>query len=102
MLFPSGELVKLHQNFFHPTVNNLMDLFKRTHIRDYPVENRKSLEDITARCDTCQTFNAKHNRFRVSLPDSILFSHTLAIDLACLEGKAALRVVDLHALISAE
>jgi hypothetical protein len=101
LLFTYGELLKLHQNFFHPTVNNLMNLFKRANIQDLPVDTRKSLEDIASRCDTCQTFSAKPYRFRVSMPDSIVFNDTLAIDLVWLEGKAALHVVDLHTHFSA-
>jgi hypothetical protein len=34
------------------------------------------------------------------MPDSIIFDHTLAIDLVWLEGKAALHVVDLHTQFS--
>jgi hypothetical protein len=101
ILFTHGELVKLHKNFFHPTVNNLMDLFKCANIQDLPVDARESLEDITARCDTCQTFTSKPYHFRVSMPDSIVFNHTLAIDLVWLEGNAAFHVVDLHMYLSA-
>jgi hypothetical protein len=35
------------------------------------------------------------------MPDSIVFNHTLAIDLVWLEGKAALHVIDLHTHFSA-
>jgi hypothetical protein len=96
LLFTYGQLLKLHQNFFHPTVNNLTDLFKRVNIQDLPVDTRKSLEDIASLCNPCQTFSAKPYRFLVSIPDSIAFNDTLAIDLVWLEGKAALHVVDLH------
>jgi hypothetical protein len=66
-----------------------MDLFKRAKIQDLPIDTRKSLEDIASRCDTCQTFSEKPYRFRVSMPDSIVFDDTLSIDLFWLEGKAA-------------
>jgi hypothetical protein len=66
-----------------------MDLFKRNKIQDLPVDTLKSLEDIVSRCDTCQNFSANPYRFRVSMPYSIVFNDTLAIDLVWLEGKAA-------------
>jgi hypothetical protein len=96
ILFTYGELVKLLQNFFHPAVNNAMDLFKRENIQDLPVDTRKSLEDIIARCNTCQNFNAKPYRFRLSMVDSIVFNHALASNVVWLEGKAAFQGVDLH------
>jgi hypothetical protein len=65
ILFTYGELLKLLQKFFQPTVNNLTDLFKHIKIQDLPVDTRKSLEDIASRCDTCQKFIAKPYRFRV-------------------------------------
>jgi hypothetical protein len=101
MLFTHEELTKLHRNFFHPTVNNMMNLFKRANIRDLPDDTRRSLEEIASRCNTCQSFSAKPYRFRVSMPDSIVFNDTLAIDLLWLEGKAVLHVVDLHTHFSA-
>jgi hypothetical protein len=101
LLFTYGELLKIHQNFFHPTVNNLMDRFKRANIQDLPVDTRKSLDNIASRCDTCQTVSAKPYRFRVSMPDSIVFNDALAVVLVWLEGKAALHIVDLHTHFSA-
>jgi hypothetical protein len=96
MLFTYGELLKLHQNFFHPTVNDFMELLKRAKIQDLPVDTRKSMENIASRCDTCKRFIPKPYRFRVSLPDSIVFNNTLSIDLFWLECKASLHVIDLH------
>ena len=101
MLFTYEELRKMHRNFFHPTVNNLMNLFKRARIQDLPADTRASLEDIASRCDTCQTFSAKPYRFSCSMPDTVVFNDTLAIDLLWLDGKAALHVVDLHTHFSA-
>jgi hypothetical protein len=94
MLFTYDELRKMHRNFFHPAVNKLMNLFKRARIQDLPADIRASLEDIASRCDTCQDFSAKPYRFRCSMPDTVVFNDTLAIDLLWLDGKAALHVVD--------
>jgi hypothetical protein len=101
MLFTYGELLKLHQNFFHPTVNNFMEIFKRAKIQDLPVDTHKSLKNIASRRDTSKTFIPKPYRFRVSLPDSIVFNDTLSIDLFWLECKALLHVIDLHTHFSA-
>jgi hypothetical protein len=81
MLFTYDELREIHCNFFHPAVNNLMNLFKRARIQDLPADTRASLEDIASRCDTCQAFRAKPYSFRCSMPDTVVFNDTLAIDL---------------------
>jgi hypothetical protein len=101
MLFTYDKLRKMHRNFFHSTVNNLMNLFKRARIQDLPADTRASLEDIASRCDKCQAFSAKPCRFRCSMPATVYFNDTLAIDLLWLDGKAALHVVDLHTHFSA-
>jgi hypothetical protein len=101
MMFTQHELQKLHKSFFHPSVDKLMNLFKRAQIQDLPSNTRATLEDIARHCDTCQRFGAKPFRFRVSLPDEVVFNHTVALDLLWLDSRAALHIVDLHTHYSA-
>ncbi len=58
---------------------------------------RQLFEKITKACETCQTFSAPPQRFRVSLPPSdIVFYREVALDLMWIEKKAVLYVVDIE------
>jgi hypothetical protein len=105
MLFTYGELLKLHQYFSIISwitwwIKSLRS-FKRKNIHDLLIDNGKLLKDRASRCDTFQIFSENPYRFRVSMPDSILFNEILAVYLFWLEGKAALHFVDLHTHFSA-
>lgn len=47
ILFNKAELTKLHRQFKHPSVENLMNLLKRSKIKDVDEVNRKMLEERT-------------------------------------------------------
>jgi hypothetical protein len=101
LLFADGELLKLHHNFFHSTVNNLIDLLStlKSRISQFTLVNHwtTSLRDATHVKPLVQSPTGSS----VSMPDSVLFSDKLAIDLFCLKRKASLHVHDLHTHFSA-
>ena len=83
ILFTRAELTKLHRNFYHPGVKNLMNLIKQARPSEFNEETRKVLQEISDACDTCQRFGPKTLRFRATLPaeDELIFGQELSIDL---------------------
>ncbi len=70
---------------------------KRAQPNQVDEATRKLLEKITKACETCQTFSAPPQCFRVSLPPSdIVFNREVALDLMWIEEKAVLHVVDIE------
>ena len=97
VLFTRSELKKIHRQFKHPSTDKLMNLLKRSKLKDVDRNTRKMLEEIAQSCETCTTFSRPPERFRVtSPPDQIIFNEEVALDLMWLEGKAILHVVDCH------
>ena len=96
ILFTRSELLKLHRNFYHPTVTNLMNLIKRAKPEEFNEATRKTLQEIADSCDTCQRSGPKPLRFSVSLPDEkdLVFGKEVSVDLMFIDGKALLHVVD--------
>jgi hypothetical protein len=81
-------------HFWHPTTQKLYELIKRSTPDQATAETRTLLEDIAQRCRTCQALSRKPYRFKVSMPENVVFNQTLAMDIMYLEGKALLHVVD--------
>ncbi len=70
---------------------------KRARPNQVDEATRPLLEKITKAYETCQTFSALPQRFRVSLPPSdIVFNREVALDLMWIEKKAVLHVVDIE------
>ena len=101
IMFTRKELVRFHKHFFHPSSSKLFDLIKRAKPDEAHAETRKTLEDISRVCKTCQHLNHKTHRFRVSMPKDCVFNEELALDLVFLDGSAALHVVDTRTHFSA-
>ena len=96
ILFTRSELTKLHRNFYHPGVDKLMQLIKQARPSEFNEETRKSLQEISDACDTCQRFGPRPLRFKATIPDEnkLVFGQELSIDLMWIDGKALLHVVD--------
>ena len=81
ILFTTGELNRLHRQFFHPAPTKLFNLLKRTHPSQADPETLKILNDITNRCDPCQRITSAPLRFRVSFgSDSARFNERIYMD----------------------
>ena len=97
VLFTRRELLSIHRKFAHPSTTKLMELLKKAspdHIDD---KTRKLLDDIVARCNSCQRMAKKPFVFQVTMPDNIVFNHEVYLDLAWIEPrprKPILHVVD--------
>lgn len=80
--FTTGELNRLHRHFFHPTSTKLFNLLRRTNPADADPETLKILNDITAKCDTCQRITSVPLRFKVSFgSDSARFNERIFMDI---------------------
>lgn len=95
VMYSRADLTKLHKNFFLPSAQKLYNLIRRSRPQDTTPDTLKLLEDISRRCNTCQTFGARLLRFRVSMPEEhLVFNEELSLELMWLNGKAVLHIVD--------
>lgn len=82
ILFTKSELKKLHRQFKHPSVDKLLNLLKRSKVKDVDSSTRVMLEEISKACETCNVFSRPPQRFRVAIPpDKIIFNEEVALDL---------------------
>ena len=94
-LFTRAELVKLHRHFHHPSTGKILALLKRSKLSDVDSNTKRMLEDISKNCTRCQTYAAKPERFKVSLPnDKVIFNREISLDLMWLDKKAVLHIAD--------
>ena len=85
----------MHKNFSHPSTESLMNLLRRSQLTDVNSELRKELEDIAAKCKSCQIFAPKPSIFRVSFPeDKIVFNHEIEVDIMWIDSEAILHILD--------
>jgi hypothetical protein len=63
-------------------------------------DTRALLEKITEACKTCQHISKRPYRFRVSMPEDVIFNQDLALDLMWLDGQATLHIADTRTLFS--
>ena len=89
------QLSKLHQSFFHPSVDKLFNLIRRSKPDEADAETRRILEDITSRCDPCQRIQTGPKRFRVSFgSEDTVFNERVLIDIMYLDSDPVLHIVD--------
>jgi hypothetical protein len=100
ILFTKSELQRLHLHFYHPSVRKLYNLIRRAKPHEATSDTRALLEEITEACKTCQHISKRPYRFRVSMPEDIIFNQDLALDLMWLDGQATLHIVDTRTYFS--
>ena len=96
IVFTRAELTKLYRNFYHPGVENLMNLIKQVRPSEFNAETSKILQGISDACDTCLRFGPRPLRFIAALPikNELIFGQELSVDLTWIDGKAVLHVID--------
>ena len=94
-LYSTTELRRLHRVFGHPSVNALANLLKRANPEEFTSDVRKTLQNISEKCDICIKHSSKPRRFKLTVGTGDLrFNHTVAVDVMYLSGKAVLHMVD--------
>lgn len=101
LLFPSiysqlsrHQLYKLHKNFFHPSVEKLLNLIRSAHRDDAHAETRRILQDLSARCDPCQRIKTSPKRFRVSFgTENTVLNERVLIYIIYIESDPVLHIV---------
>lgn len=93
--FTRMQLLKLHRQFFHPSTDKLFNLIQKARPEHATKETRKSLEDITARCDPCQRIQSAPLRFRVSFgAENVRFNERIIVDIMYIDGDPILHIID--------
>lgn len=99
VLFTRSDLLKLLRRFAHTSTDKLMNVLRRASPDNYSPETRRFLEDIVARCNSCQPMAPKPFVFQVSLPDNEIYMDLMWLHVTS-EGdtnpskKSVLHVVD--------
>ena len=97
VLYTRSELKKLHLHFKHLGTDKLLNLLKRSQVKDVDASTRRMLEEIVESCETCMRFSRPPQHFRVTTPpDKIIFNEEVTLELMWLEGKAILHFADCH------
>lgn len=93
--FTKAQLVKMHRNFHHPSVEKLFNLLQRARPETATKQTWLTLQDIAKRCDPCQRITNAPNRFRVSFgAEHVRFNERIMMDVMYIDGKAVLHIVD--------
>jgi len=92
---------KLHRQFAHPSLKQLLTLIDRA---GNPWSNNRELKEelkrIDAECTTCQVYRKAPPRPVVGLPMANQFQETVAMDLKFYENKIILHLIDMCTRLS--
>ena len=93
--FTSNQLHKLHRQFLHPSAEKLYNLLRRYRPEDTTPETKKTLKDITRRCDPCQRIRRGPTRFKESLgAEKVRFNERILMDIMYIDRAPVLHVAD--------
>lgn len=93
--FTPIQLHKLRRQFFHPSVEKLLNLIKKAHPEHATKETRQALQDIISRCDPCQQTQTAPLRYRVSFgAENGRFNEQIIINIMYLNGISVLHIVE--------
>ena len=82
ILITKSEIIKLHCHLKHSTSGKLYEVMKRARPNQVGEVTQKLLEKVSMASESCQTFSAPPQRFRVTLPPSdIVFNREVVLDL---------------------
>eukprot|EP00171_Calliarthron_tuberculosum_P023580 IDg23580t1 len=95
IMFTKTELQRLHRAFYHPSDEKLLNLMRRAKPKQAETHDAKLLKEISKKCDTCQKFGPKPNRFQVTLPkeEDLVFGEELSMDLMNIRGNKILHLI---------
>lgn len=89
------ELRRIHQPFYHPATEKLMNFIRKGSSKHATPQLRKNLDRVQTTCDTCQRLAKELSRFRVVVPDEdCVFNRTVGKDLMKISMFTVLQVVD--------
>lgn len=95
IFFTRSQLVRLHCDFLHPSVDKLFNLIRKARPEEASTETKRVLEDITKNCDPCQRIQNAPHHFRVSFGTlEARFKEGIMVDVMTIDGKKVLDVVD--------
>ena len=95
MYFTTTQVVKLHDQFAHPSAEKHYKMLKRARPEETAPETMRQLEELSKRCDPCQRIQNAPTIFRVSFgADNVRFNERLLMDIMYLYGKPVLHMVD--------
>ena len=84
--------LKLHRQFAHPPAEKLQKFLRNAGKVDAAL--MKSIDEVTAACDTCVRYKKPRPRPTVALPMAHSFNETVAMDLKMWKGQYFLVIVD--------
>ena len=84
----------MHQGFYHPSAEKLLNLIKRAEPKHATPEVRALLKDISERCRICQYHSPKPRRFTASINEGIVFNRVVILDLMWIHKRPLLHVID--------
>ena len=97
--FTFAELKKLHRSFVHPSAEKLFQLIRRAQPANADTNTKRTIQEISDRCGTCQMFGKKPLSFKVSanIPnagDQLTFNRQVDLDVLWIQGRPVLHIVD--------
>lgn len=95
LLFTRSPLHKINRKFFYPSPVKLSNLLRRSRPEETTPETLNILQDLSKRCDTCQSIQYAPTRFRVSFGAEIVGSNERTmLDIVMIDEKPALHTVN--------
>ena len=91
----SKELLKMHRNLGHPSVERQMKVIELAELHSVPKQTRKKIQELVNSCKACQLGRSKPRRFLFSVKDDITgdFNSSLQIDCVYIDGGYVLHIV---------
>ena len=93
--FTRIQLHTLHRQFFHASADKLYKLLLKSRPEETKPETKEILEDLTKRCEPCQTMYRGPTRFRVSFgAGEAKFKERILLDMMYMGKIPVLRIID--------
>ncbi len=94
-LYTTSQLLMMHRQFAHLSAGKLHNLLGKAGLEAVDASTHAQLEEIVARCETCQRIKNAPMRFRVSMGHkNVRFNARAYIYIMYLEERPALHIVD--------
>lgn len=92
--FTYAELKRLHKRFGHSHSDKLLNLLKGFELENIDADTRAILEDITRRCNPCQTYAQAPRRFKFALREDKDFDRSVFLDIFCIDSEPIMHILD--------
>lgn len=93
--FARSQLLKLHQQFFYPSVQNLFNLLRKAWPDEATLETLSVLEHLTRKCEPCQLVQDAPRRIGVLFgAENGRFNERILFDIMYINKRAILDAVD--------